>query len=492
MRLNQYSYKPPIPPHTAYYLLSTNDKIGAMKNPKILIPAAAGILIILVLLLLPSQKTVNILIEGMPVEVETKARNVRGALEDLGVSPKPGDEIAPSLDTRLEDGLTITYRPSFQVILSADGQETTLTTTQRTPSTWLVEAGITLAPEDRLLVSGQVQPPDQPILYQAVVHAEVRRAVTINLQSSAGQWVIHSAAVTLGEALWEAGFNFTVSDVLSPPPETPLTGTLNAQLQPGRQVNIKVDGQTLAVTVSADTVGAALAQAGLSLQGLDYSIPAQEEPLPADGQIKVVRVKEEIILNQETIPFETQLVALDDVEIDNFKVTQVGQVGLKAERVRVRYEDGVEVLQIVEQAWTLREPQPRIEGYGTKIVIRTMDTPDGPIEYWRAVQMYATSYSPCNSDADRCYPYTSLGYEVKQGVVAVIYDWFIPMGNHTVYIPGYGNAIIADVGGGIPGTHWIDLGYSDEDYVPWAQWVTVYFTTPVPPANEILYILPYK
>ncbi len=93
---------------------------------------------------------------------------------------------------------------------------------------------------------------------------------------------------------------------------------------------------------------------------------------------------------------------------------------------------------------------------------------------------------------DRCYPYTSLGLPVKQGVVAVIYDWFIPMGNHTVYVPGYGHAIIADVGGGVPGRHWIDLGYTDEDYIPWAQWVTVYFTTPIPPEHEILYVLPYK
>jgi uncharacterized protein YabE (DUF348 family) len=467
-----------------------------MKNPKILIPVAAGILIGLALtvasFVIPSQKTVTVLFEGQPIEVHTNAQDVRGALNELGFSPKPEDEIDPAADSRLTDGQTITYAPAIEVNLSADGQEYILITPKRTPSLWLAEADIALSEDDQLYLNGEPTLPEQPIGYIPVVHLEVRRAVTINLESGAGQFVIRSAAHTLGQALWDAGFNFSTSDVLSPALETPLTAPITVQLQAGRQISIQVDEQTLAATTSAETVGVALAQVGLSLQGLDYSIPAASEPLPADGQITVVRVQEEIIINQETIPFETIFTALDDVEIDNYKVTQVGQVGLKGQRVRVRYENGAEAKRVVEDEWVLRDPQPRIEGYGTKIVVRTENTADGPIEYWRKVEMYATSYKPCGGGQDRCYYYTSLGYEVKQGVAAVIYDWFIPMGNHTVYVPGYGHAVIADVGGGIPGRHWIDLGYSEDDYVPWAQWVTVYFTTPIPPADEILWVLPYK
>ena len=180
------------------------------------------------------------------------------------------------------------------------------------------------------------------------------------------------------------------------------------------------------------------------------------------------------------------------MRLDNYQVAQLGQAGIQAQRLRIRMEDGEEISRLVEDEWTLREPVDRIEGYGAKIVVRTEVVGGETIEYWRKVSMWATSYSPCNSGASRCYPYTSLVLPVKQGVVAVIYDWFIPMGNHTVYVPGYGHAIIADVGGGVPGRHWIDLGYTDEDYIPWAQWVTVYFTTPIPPEHEILYILPYK
>jgi hypothetical protein len=58
-----------------------------------------------------------------------------------------------------------------------------------------------------------------------------------------------------------------------------------------------------------------------------------------------------------------------------------------------------------------------------------------------------------------------------------------------VYVPGYGIATILDVGGGIPGRPWIDLGYSDSDYVSWHQWVTVYFLSPPPPESLIPYQL---
>ena len=56
-----------------------------------------------------------------------------------------------------------------------------------------------------------------------------------------------------------------------------------------------------------------------------------------------------------------------------------------------------------------------------------------------------------------------------------------------MYIPGYGKAVAADIGGGVIG-RWIDLGYSDNDYVPWHSWVTVYFLWP--PPDVIVWIVP--
>jgi hypothetical protein len=69
------------------------------------------------------------------------------------------------------------------------------------------------------------------------------------------------------------------------------------------------------------------------------------------------------------------------------------------------------------------------------------------------------------------------------------YYWYLLFGFEHLYIPGYGNAVVGDVGGaGLSSHYWIDLGYDDNNYVEWGDWVTVYFLTPVP-ANPG-YVLP--
>jgi uncharacterized protein YabE (DUF348 family) len=465
-----------------------------MKARKYLLPGLIGLsILVVVILLLPRQKAVTILLEGQPIEITTSARTVADALAEAGFPLQEYDEVSPSGNTRLKDGDSISINPASNITIWADGSAHSIRTAQRIPSIWLAQAGLELGPADQLRVNGEPAPPELPLPFTPEITVELQRAVLVTLQSGGQTWVFQSAAANLGKALWDEGFRLSASDVLTPSPSTPLTGDLTASLVPGRQIQITADGQTFSTATSAQTIGEALIQAGLPLQGLDYSVPDSSEPIPADGLISVVRVQEEVVIEQETIPFNNLFnQPLPEVEIDNYQVVQIGQVGIQAKRVRVRTENGKEVSQILEDQWVLREPQDRIEGYGTKIVERTIDTPDGPITYWRKVRMLATSYSPCGDPNDRCYPGTSLGLPVQKGVVAVIYDWFIPMGNHTMYVPGYGHAIIADVGAGIPGEHWIDLAYSDEEYIPWYQYVDVYFTTPIPPEYEILYILPYK
>jgi 3D (Asp-Asp-Asp) domain-containing protein len=113
--------------------------------------------------------------------------------------------------------------------------------------------------------------------------------------------------------------------------------------------------------------------------------------------------------------------------------------------------------------------------------MQTLDTPGGQVQYWRAVQMYATSYSPCRSGTSKCSYGTASGLTVKHGVVAMTRDIYNTLAGTQVYVPGYGVAVIGDVGGGFPdGRLWIDLGYSDDDWQNWGGWVTVYFLAPIP------------
>jgi 3D (Asp-Asp-Asp) domain-containing protein len=278
--------------------------------------------------------------------------------------------------------------------------------------------------------------------------------------------------------LWEAGIRVEPEDRLEPPASTPLTGPIQASLRRAAPLAILLQGQVLPVRSVADTVGDALAAAGLALQGLDYAVPEEGAPVPLDGQIRVVRVRETAVLEQVQLPFDSEYQADPETELDQKRILQAGEFGLRVSRVRVRTEDGTEVARKQEGEWVAREPRTQLVGFGTRAVVHT-ETVDGvTIEYWRKVTAYATSYTACS--AGSCDGRTASGAPVTKGVAAVIRSWYNQLRGQQVYVPGYGTATIADIGGGVPGQNWIDLGYSEGDYVPWHSTVTIYFLAPVP------------
>ncbi len=348
------------------------------------------------------------------------------------------------------------------------------------PADWLAQAGIDLQPGDRLLVGGQPIEARQPLPFTKHIYLQYQPAAAFELTEDGQTLTLSSAAATVGEGLWETGHALRPGDDLSAEMEAGLLPGMKVELRRARPIHIETQTGTLAAHTSASTVGAALAEAGMALQGLDYSLPADDQPLPADGKIRVVRVRETVTLQQTTIPFESSFAPDPNLELDARSVLTAGQYGVKVSRVRVRYEDGQEVSQQTEAEWTATQPVDQVLGYGTQVVVKSADTPDGVIEYYRSVQMYATSYSPCRLGIDGCSTATSSGAKLTKGIVALTLNLYRALRGSRVYIPGYGFGVVGDVGGGIPGRLWIDLGYSDDDYMHWSQYVTVYFLTPAP------------
>jgi uncharacterized protein YabE (DUF348 family) len=453
------------------------------------------VVIVFVGVSLGARKTVTITFEGQSFPLPTSALTVGGALRAAEIQIGKKDFVLPPTRSWLKDGQVILVRKASQITIRKGDEVFELETPERIPSNWMIAAGITLNPGDQVIIEGKNHSPDQEVVYAPSYHVDVRPGKEVRLQNGDEETLFYSGALTLGQALWESDIRLRAGDILIPPPETQLDGPLTATLVKGTPVEIIADGRVIPTLVAANTVGAALAEAGVSLQGLDYSTPSEDQPLPADGKIRVVRVWEEVLLEQETIPFGIELKLLDEVEIDNYRVVDFGAPGLKAKQVSVRYEDDVEVSRTLGEEWVVREPRTRVEGWGSKIVIRTVDTPDGPIEYWRKVDLWVTSYTPCRSfgEPGKCYYYTSGGREVKRGVAAVSYSWWLKMNEyHWVYVPGYGRAVISDVGRApsSSGGFWIDLAYSDHETASWAKWVTVYFITPLPPPEDIIWVLP--
>ncbi|UYN91659.1 MAG: DUF348 domain-containing protein [Anaerolineales bacterium] len=456
-----------------------------MKLKRIHWLALAGLLLVALGAVYASQtRQVTVLADGRVQQASTRALIVSAALAELGIQLHSEDAVVPARWLPLQDGMVIAVQRAARVQVYADGQRYTVTTGEQDPLVVLNDLGIELGPQDSLLLAGQPLPEGSPLPAAAVLVLEVRRPYAVTLRVDGQTQQFTSAASTLGEALAENGIELNNADRLTPAPETQLDGALSATLVRARPLTIALGERSLSLHSAASTVGEALAQAGIALVGEDYSQPAEDQPVPEDGSIRVVRVIETVQLVQDVIRHETQWQPDDSADLDTISVVQLGQDGVLASRVRVRYEDGVEVDRQTEAERVLVEPLTQINGYGTNIVIRTAVVDGVTIEYYRAVQVFATSYSPCRSGVpNQCFHGTSHGLgSPRRGIIATWYNWYIALGGHTVYVPGYGSGVIADVGAyrdrSVP---WIDLAYTDADYVPWASYVTLYFTTPVPP-----------
>ncbi|MDA1329501.1 MAG: ubiquitin-like domain-containing protein [Chloroflexi bacterium] len=461
-----------------------------MTPVRIRLIALIAALLVLLAGYLSLNREVTILVDNQAIKIVTRAPFVWGALSSAGVELHPKDDVEPSKFVLLRDEMIIAVRRASTVHLLMDGEYYEGVSSMRDPNNLLASFNAEMGVDDRLLLFGQTHSMDEELPILPLLLLEVKRPVAITLIIDEESQQFFSSAPTLGEALQAEGIEVLASDHLDKPLTTLLVGSLTARLTRSVLLEINSGGEEIVVRSSASTVGEALAEVGIALQNLDFSRPADDQPIPADRRIRVVRVRESVERESELLPFSVEWQPDSDLEIDGRSVVQVGQNGLLASSVRVRFEDGKEVSRREEGEWVLAEPVVQISGYGTDIVVRTAVVDGVTIEYWRTLSLYATSYSPCRSGTSKCYYYTALGDEVKKGIAAVYLSWWYAMGNHTVYVPGYGAAKISDNGAYPDGRPWIDLGYSDADWVTWAQWVTVYFTTPIPPANEILYILP--
>jgi resuscitation-promoting factor RpfB len=303
----------------------------------------------------------------------------------------------------------------------------------------------------------------------------------VTLLSPDGAQTFASSAATVGQALAEVGVVLDERDFAWPPPGTPLDADSTVEYRPAREITVRVDGQEVTLKANGETVGAALASAGIALLGLDFSLPAESAPVPAQGAIEIVRVRETISLVQKSIPFQNQYIAAPDVPLGSEEILTPGRPGVAVTRTRIRFENGVETSRFEESEVVVQPPQDRLSGRGTKIVLQ--DVPGQPnLQYWRAISMYAVSYSPCRLGVPNLCSYrTASGLPVQRGVVAMSRHWYNALRGTQVYVPGYGVATVGDIGGGFPdGRAWLDLAYTDEDYVPWSSWVTVYFLEPAP------------
>jgi len=113
-------------------------------------------------------------------------------------------------------------------------------------------------------------------------------------------------------------------------------------------LTLVADGQSRALTTTALTVGAALAEAGITVAPADEVDPPSATPLSATTggaplAITIIRVTETTEVIPEAIPFGRRIVRSTELSPDDPpRLLQTGQAGLREVTVRIVYRDGLE------------------------------------------------------------------------------------------------------------------------------------------------------
>lgn len=448
----------------------------------VVVVAFAGL--VLALVTLTRTFPVTVIADGEARIVQTRAETVEALLVTANVTLHEGDRVVPALDAPLQEGMSIRIDRARSVFLMVDGATTPLWTPLTNPAEILNSVGVRVSGSDRVQVDGTDAALNElanwPVPTTNIV---VRHAVTLRVHEDGEVRSLQTTGNTVGEALFDAGITLYLTDTTTPDVNTPLTGNLDVTITRARPVEIVVDSETVRTRSRGTTVASALSDAGVTLVGMDYAIPAESAPLQPGMTIRIIRVREEIETTQKPIAYETVYQGDATIELDQRQVTQQGQPGVEETRVRVRYENGIAVERSDGETVVVTAPVNQVISYGTNIVLRTIDTPDGPREYWRVLRMYVTSYHPAALGGDST---TATGRTVQRGIVGSDPN-ILPYGTQ-IFVPNYGVGEVQDTGGPRSMPLWVDLGYSDADYRGWYGYHDVYILTPVPP--NVDYTLP--
>lgn len=216
---------------------------------------------------------------------------------------------------------------------------------------------------------------------------------------------------------------------------------------------------------------------------LGDSTPSPTEILPVNQLVTTESsFTEKLQEETETLPKKTVYQDDPETEAGEERVIDEGEDGKKVKIIKITFhkantsEVGFNSSEVRQEEYA-REiisvettpPKDKKILRGTKIVWRSLDTPDGEIKYWKKIRVYATHY---DSRCPGCNEWTAIGLRAGKGVIAVD-PKVIPMRSR-VYIPGYGIAVAGDTGGAIKGNI-IDLGFNDAQSSGWtARFVDIY------------------
>lgn len=451
-------------------------------------------------------QTIAATVDGTAYRFTTTQRTVGSFLDELGIDPRDLQRVSPAPDRPLTKDTVVEVVRARPVVITDGGREYVWNGNGATLNDALTGVGLTLGQRDVLRVGPRDIPPTAALatlrtetpadaaLYASAapqalqstrttpakqfsplppVPVAVDRAIPVVMHERGQITDVPLRGATLREALANIGAPILPNDKVQPDPDGPVTAGLHVFIHRARDVTLTVDRKPVALRSRAATIADLLAEQSVQLEALDRVEPPLAMPLRDNTQVKVVRVRELEVVEDEVLTVATDRIPDENLDFGATEVKVHGSDGLRRYFYRVRIEDGEEVSRDLVDNRLVRDPITRVVHYGTKPP--TVETNQGPMSYIRKVRVWATWYDASHGGKPRsspAYGLTALGVRATRGIMAVDPS-FIPY-RTTAWVPGYGVARAMDTGGGLRGAH-IDLAFDEDEPKTWStRYVDIY------------------
>ncbi|WP_336245070.1 transglycosylase family protein [Paeniglutamicibacter quisquiliarum] len=236
--------------------------------------------------------------------------------------------------TALILGLVMFVGGSKTLAVAVDGESQSITTRAATVADVLEDSSITL--DERDVITPAL---DAPVADGAVI--DIKRHKEVNVSIDGVDRVVHTTGLTVADvvdqlnlsekAQIEQGRALSLAALVTP-----------IDISTPKDVSIKADGKTKKLNTTAETVGAALKEAKLSL-GKDDELNANEsDAITQDMELKIVRVKTKTVTETEVIDHGTDTVKDSDALVGTKKTLEEGKDGERTLTYTVTLRDGKE------------------------------------------------------------------------------------------------------------------------------------------------------
>ena len=367
-----------------------------------------------------NKKSVTLAVNGEMQEVKTYAPTVGKLLSEQEIEVSEHDIVTPSMNTPVEDGLSIQWEQAKQVAIEIDQEDMSIWTTKKTVGEMLAEAGIELSEHDK------VSPGPQERLGESN---------TISI---------------------EQAYEFTLID----------------------------EGQERKYWTTSTTIEEFLKSENIQLNEFDRLEGNKEDVVDPNSVVQIVRVEKVADVVEEEAIFAIETRNDESLLKGHEKVVQQGEKGKVSREFEVVKEDGKEISRKMIAEKTLKEPQTKIVAIGTKVMVASATSAPASASKSKLVSkssaavgvsrdnsavseggnefyVSATAYT---ADCNGCTGVTATGINLKSNPnlkVIAVDPSVIPLGSK-VWVEGYGYAVAGDTGGAIKGKK-VDLHFPTKD-----------------------------